>query len=259
MLIDILIGSGTPAAGRREIVTARPRGDAVTPQSLCGSLNETLGRIEAGAAKMQSDADAERASRYANYARDISTASQHLSRVLADLWRQNDAEPAPRRETFDVGEAVEEAVRLVRPLRAAKGIDIELDLGSKTPLDGKGGGARPRAAGDRRFVQQILLNLLSNALKFGPVGSRVRVSVEHGDSVAIRVADAGPGIPPEDRQRIFEPFERLESREQGMGLGLAISSRYALAMQGRLYAGESELGGAALILELPSSFPPERD
>ncbi|EMD84288.1 sensor histidine kinase [Pacificimonas flava] len=259
MLIDILIGLGSPGARRRDIVTARPRGDAVAPQSFCGTLNETLGRIEAGAAKMQSEAEAEAASRYTNYARDISTASQHLSRVLADLWRQNDAEPTPRSETFDVGEAVEEAVRLVRPLRAAKGIDIELDLASETAPDGRGSGARPRAAGDRRFVQQILLNLLSNALKFGPVGSRVRVSVESGDIVAIRVADAGPGIPLEDRHRIFEPFERLESREQGMGLGLAISSRYALAMQGRLYAEESELGGAALILELPSALSSERD
>jgi signal transduction histidine kinase len=74
----------------------------------------------------------------------------------------------------------------------------------------------------------------------------------------IRVTDAGPGIPAEHRQRIFEPFERLESREQGMGLGLAISSRYALAMNGRLYVGDAELGGAALILELPLETRPDR-
>ncbi len=109
---------------------------------------------------------------------------------------------------------------------------------------------------DPEKLQQILLNLLSNAIKFTPVGGSVAVGTETGaDYAEIRVEDTGPGIPPEKLERIFEPFVQLDrdltSRQEGAGLGLAISRELARAMGGELTAESVPGGGARFRLRVP--------
>src|SRR5207244_2477316 len=113
-------------------------------------------------------------------------------------------------------ELVNEAVELMRPLAAGRPVEIAVGkLDDRLIVDG-----------DRQRVVQVLLNLLSNAVKHGPEDSEVRVTTEVTDGRArVRVIDEGPGIPAEDREKLFVPFERLEAARgvEGTGLGLALS------------------------------------
>ncbi|MFL5576830.1 MAG: PAS domain-containing protein [Gemmatimonadaceae bacterium] len=109
---------------------------------------------------------------------------------------------------------------------------------------------------DREKLQQIMLNLLSNATKFTDPGGAITIRCEpRDDAVAIRVTDTGVGIPAERLEHVFEPFvqvdARLASRQEGVGLGLAISRDLARGMGGDLTV-ESELGvGSTFMLMLP--------
>jgi signal transduction histidine kinase len=102
----------------------------------------------------------------------------------------------------------------------------------------------------------ILRHLLSNAVKFTPSGGRVVVSVEPSEEeVVIAVADTGPGIPPERRRHIFQPFYQAEPSltrsHSGLGLGLSIAQRLAGLQRGRLWLEDRAGFGAVFCLVLP--------
>jgi two-component system, OmpR family, sensor histidine kinase KdpD len=108
---------------------------------------------------------------------------------------------------------------------------------------------------DGRQVERILVNLLENALKYSPTDEAVRVSVTGTASEAIvRVIDHGPGFPPMDAERIFEPFQRGEGSggKRGAGLGLAIARGFAQANGGRVWAESRSGQGATFVLALPA-------
>lgn len=112
------------------------------------------------------------------------------------------------------------------------------------------------ATADRLKVEQIVLNVVSNAVKFTPEGGRITLSCRATDDAAlIVIRDTGPGIPADQRNAIFEPFVQLgrslTSAHEGTGLGLAISRDLARAMDGDV-AVESTLGeGSTFTLRLP--------
>ncbi|MHB1223957.1 MAG: ATP-binding response regulator [Gemmatimonadaceae bacterium] len=152
-----------------------------------------------------------------------------------------------------VNDAVRSVDALIAPLAAARG--LELDSGAC--------GAVVVARADAEKLRQILLNLFSNAIKFTPPGGRVTVRCavvdgEEGDRhVAVRVADTGRGISPDELEHVFDPFvqvgRKLSSSDGGTGLGLAISRDLARGMGGELTA-ESEVGvGSTFILTLPTA------
>ncbi|HWH31915.1 MAG TPA: PAS domain S-box protein [Egibacteraceae bacterium] len=111
------------------------------------------------------------------------------------------------------------------------------------------------ARADPLRVRQILTNLLSNAAKFSPPGSRIEVEVASVDGMAeLRVRDSGPGIPPERRPLLFRPFERLGAPGKGAGLGLYISRGLAEAHGGSLRLGEDTPDGlTTFVLRLPAA------
>ena len=116
-----------------------------------------------------------------------------------------------------------------------------------------------RVIGDRDKVQQILLNLLSNALKFTPAGGRITVSCRAaGDGVVVSVSDTGHGIAPDKLEWIFEPFVQVDRRykreQEGIGLGLAISRDLARAMKGDLAVRSEEGKGSTFELRLPKAM-----
>ena len=127
--------------------------------------------------------------------------------------------------------------------------------------------ASPGLIADSLRLGEVVYNLISNAIKYSPEGSSVRVSVwaesapmdETGkhSSVCIAVDDSGPVIPKEERARIFERFYRIDrSRSQdsgGRGLGLAIASEIVKAHKGRIEVGDSDLGGASFLVRLPKA------
>jgi two-component system sensor histidine kinase MprB len=123
--------------------------------------------------------------------------------------------------------------------RRRTGRDIELRVGRRSLVEG-----RPEA------LSRAVRNLVANAAKFTDDGP-VEIVVDGG---RVTVHDAGPGIPPEERERVFERFHRLESArsKSGSGLGLAIVAQVAEAHSGSVFAGESALGGAAVGFEVPT-------
>jgi signal transduction histidine kinase len=129
-----------------------------------------------------------------------------------------------------------------------------------------------RYVGDPQRVDQILLNLLANAIKFTEPGGRARVTCAlhdgaaaqaagEGPWVCLRVEDTGIGVAPDQLERIFEPFVQVESgytrRHGGAGLGLAISRRFARWMGGDLTVESTPGAGSSFTLWLPAATAPE--
>ena len=110
------------------------------------------------------------------------------------------------------------------------------------------------AAGDRDRIQQVLVNLLDNAVKYGGGNVSVRVDARNG-YVRVSVSDEGPGIPPGEQQRIFEKFYRSDAQQilgpGGTGLGLYISRELVRRMEGRLDVSSAPGRGATFVVELP--------
>jgi signal transduction histidine kinase len=145
----------------------------------------------------------------------------------------------------DVVSSVEE---ITKPLIESKGLRYSRQAPASSLV----------ARGDHAKVQQIVLNLFSNAIKFTPEGGQVEVEWNTDESeIRIRVSDTGVGIPPDHLLSVFEPFMQLTSplarRSGGTGLGLSISRDFARGMGGQLLV-ESELGrGSAFTLVLPDA------
>ena len=114
--------------------------------------------------------------------------------------------------------------------------------------------------GDREKMQQVLINLVSNAIKFTPAGGRIDVKCEpSGENVTIRISDTGKGIPHEKLVEIFDPFVQVDPKftrpQDGVGLGLAISRDLAVGMGGDLVAESQEGVGSVFTLTLPARAP----
>jgi signal transduction histidine kinase len=148
-------------------------------------------------------------------------------------------------EPTDLSRLVREVVDGFRPLARARQVDLRLELEQGLT-----------ASVDRSALRQVLLNLLDNAVKYGPAGQTVTVATSGGSGRAwIRVDDQGPGIPEAQRERIWERFSRLErevsSAVAGTGIGLAVVRDLVRLHGGRVWADESPSGGARFVVELP--------
>lgn len=185
------------------------------------------------------------------YIEQIEGSGRHLLSVINDILDLAKAEAqksAPQLTEEDPRALVSDAVALIGELAVAKGIELTKDVPSGIP---------PISV-DRLRARQVILNLLSNAVKFTASGGRIGVSAAaEPDTVAITVWDTGIGIAPEDLDRIFQPFEQVDSslarRHEGTGLGLALSRRLADAQGGTLTV-ESTIGaGSRFTARFPRS------
>ncbi|MBN8608939.1 MAG: response regulator, partial [Deltaproteobacteria bacterium] len=185
-------------------------------------------------------------------ARTIETSGEVLLALITDILDFSKIESGRldlEAEPFSLREVVEESIDLVSAAAGAKGLPVCYRIGEDVPT---------AVRGDVTRCRQVLVNLLSNAVKFTARG-HVLVDVERvAGRLRFSVTDTGPGISAEVRDRLFEPFEQLDSstsrRHGGSGLGLAISRRLVELMGGSLDL-RSELGeGSTFVfsLELPS-------
>ncbi|HEX6909609.1 MAG TPA: HAMP domain-containing sensor histidine kinase, partial [Longimicrobium sp.] len=177
----------------------------------------------------------------------ITASQQHLLAIINDILDYSRIEGgrlAYERAAVPLEPAIGEVASMVQALAGSRGVDLRV-------------AARPLVAcADRLKVEQVLLNLLSNALKFTPQGGRVEVECGERDGHAvITVADTGIGIPPEQVEQIFEPFVQvgrsLTSGHEGTGLGLSISRTLARGMGGELTAESTPGEGSVFTLTLP--------
>jgi signal transduction histidine kinase/CheY-like chemotaxis protein len=152
-------------------------------------------------------------------------------------------------EPFELREVVEESIDLVSAAAGAKGLPVCHRIATGVPT---------AVLGDVTRFRQVLVNLLSNAVKFTSHG-HVLVDLEAvGDRLRVSVTDTGPGIAPGERERLFEPFEQLDSstsrRHGGSGLGLAISRRLVQRMGGTLDVRSTQGEGSTffVVLTLPA-------
>ena len=185
----------------------------------------------------------------AEYLDDIVSSGNHLLSLINDVLDLSKVEAGQvelEMHPFSLREAIERGVVMVREhamedgVRVAFAADPEVDV----------------VDGDERRIKQVIFNLLSNAVKFTPAGGEVDVSATRvNGEVRVSVADTGPGIAPEDRDRIFEEFQQSESGvglREGTGLGLALSKRFVELHGGRIWL-ESEPGrGSTFTFALPA-------
>ena len=112
----------------------------------------------------------------------------------------------------------------------------------------------PLVLADPGLLERVLANLFSNALRYSPAASPPELHAElAGDVVLLEVVDHGPGVPDEQKERIFEPFTRIGDRHPGVGLGLAVAKGFAEAMGGRIVAKDTPGGGLTVRIALSAA------
>jgi len=180
----------------------------------------------------------------------INRSGEHLLKLINDVLEIAKIEAGKLQlviAPFDLGGMVREVIEMMQVRASQKGLQLLFDMDSSFPR---------YIRGDEVRLRQILVNLVGNALKFTEQGGAViRLGTHQNDRLHLRieVEDTGPGIRPEDRERLFKPFVQLaEGKEQkGTGLGLTIARQFAELMGGSLTV-ESEVGRGSLFrLELP--------
>jgi signal transduction histidine kinase/ligand-binding sensor domain-containing protein len=181
----------------------------------------------------------------------IETLTQRMTAIISNFLDVNALESGAVQfhiEPFDIAPTVHAIVEEYQLKAATKALTIQTDLENALPL----------VLADKQVTEEILDNLLSNALKFSPQDKTVTLRVyAHAQTVRLAVQDEGPGISVADMVKLFGKFARLSAQptggEHSTGLGLSIVKKLVEAMRGRVWC-ESELGkGATFVVELPSA------
>lgn len=194
---------------------------------------------------------ADRSGQRAEHTRMIREESARLGDLVGNVLaftREGTAEP---HEAFDVGRMIADAASLIRPMAERSGIRFEMKVADFPDPP----------AGDVAALRRAVINLLDNALKHAPPGGEMSCDVRplDGGSWRVEVCDSGPGVPVNERGRIFEAFYRigdeLRRTTPGTGLGLALVKRTAEAHGGSVSVDDAPGGGARFILTLPLHPP----
>jgi signal transduction histidine kinase len=236
------------AEAGRERAEAEARAKARFLANMSHELRTPLNAIMGFSDIMRSRLFGELPPKYEEYAQLIHESGQHLLDLINDVLDVTKIEADKyvlSTETFDVREVANAALRILRQQADDAGLKLRGVLPAEPLL----------VRADRRAVKQMVLNLVSNALKFTPAGGAVTVTFSQGaGALDIVVADTGVGIAPEDLARLGRPFEQAgdaDDRARGTGLGLSLVRAFA-----RLHGGdmsiESRLGeGTAVTVRLP--------
>lgn len=183
-----------------------------------------------------------------NQVRMIHSSGEHLLELineLLDMARIESGRMNTRAEALDVAELVTDVAESVAPLAKEKGLELTWDVAPDTG----------DMVSDRRRMEQVLLNLLGNGIKFTASGSVRITAARDGDTMVFVVSDTGLGISEEDLELIFEEFYQVHdpdiAKVDGTGLGLSVSKRL-IGLLGGTIEVESELGaGATFTVRVP--------
>jgi signal transduction histidine kinase len=183
------------------------------------------------------------------YLGDIIASGNHLLSLINDVLDLSKVEAGQielQIRPFSLAEALDRGVVMVRERATRNDVHIELAADPEVEL----------VEGDERRIRQVIFNLLSNAVKFTPAGGAVDVRAMRVDGeVRVSIADTGPGIGPEDHERIFEEFQQTEAgvrQREGTGLGLALSKRLVELHGGRIWVDSAIGEGSTFVFTLPA-------
>lgn len=191
------------------------------------------------AADADSRADAQRA-----LADGVTRAAWLVEQLLALARNEPGAPPLPF-STVDLAEVARQALAAAVPLARARGSELDLQADGPVPLQG-----------DAASLAMLVRNLVDNALRHTPPGTRIEVRVGNdGGTPQLLVDDAGPGIPPQDRERVFDRFVRRDTGTEGSGLGLAIVRTVAQRHGASVVLGDSPLGGLRASVSFAAPLP----
>jgi signal transduction histidine kinase len=209
-------------------------------------LNAIIGFSEVLAERMFGEVN----DKQAEYLADILESGRHLLALINDILDLSKIE-AGRMELecadFGLPGAIDNALTLIRERAQRRGIRLERTIDPRAGI----------VHADERKVKQVLLNLLSNALKFTPEGGRidVRAAVRDGE-IEVSVTDTGVGIALEDQAAVFEEFRQVGSaarKVEGTGLGLAISRKFIELHGGRIWVTSQVGKGSMFAFTLPTA------
>jgi signal transduction histidine kinase len=191
-----------------------------------------------------------------DYYRFLVQESRRLTSLIEnvlDFSRIEQGRKEYQREPADLDAIVEDTIKLMQPGAAEKQVGL-----ARRPFVGPG----PLVTCDGLAMQQALINLIDNAIKHSPPGAKVEVGLEDGapNGVRLWVEDQGPGIPPEEHEKIFERFYRrgseLRRETQGIGIGLTIVKHIVEAHGGRVLVRSAVGQGSRFTIELPVNAEP---
>ena len=185
------------------------------------------------------------------YLKAIHESGHHLLAVINDILDHSKAEAGRlevSEEEVNVEETIAAALRVVAPRARSGGLEIATTIAPDLPL----------LRGDSRLLRQILLNLLSNSIKFTPSGGKVDVAAAEEDGgLAIQVRDTGIGMKAEDIPKAFEPFRQIDNRfirkYQGTGLGLSLVKAMVEAHSGTIAVHSAPGAGTTVTIRFPAS------
>jgi signal transduction histidine kinase len=187
----------------------------------------------------QKDAETEAAARA--IVREVDRAAL-IVRSLLKLTRRTDSTPVP----VQLNDLLRDVAEIRRRVLRSEGVDVETALDPTTPA----------VLGLGQELMQVVFNLVSNAehavRNLSPAVIRLSTQAREGWA-RLAVEDSGPGVPPDIRHRIFDPFYSTKRPAEGSGLGLAICQRAVSELGGRIWLTDSELGGARFVVELPAA------
>ncbi|MCJ7510594.1 MAG: DUF4118 domain-containing protein [Dehalococcoidia bacterium] len=185
-----------------------------------------------------------------DFARAIEEEAERLNRLvsnLLDLSRIQAGSLVPQRGWYDLSALVDDVVGRLRAVTSKHQVIVAVQE------------ELPPVFLDYVEIDEVLANLIENAVKYTPPGSEITIrATRENDVVRVEVADRGPGIPSEALPRLFEPFYRVQREgpaPKGTGLGLAVAKGLVEAHGGRIWAGNRQEGGASFVFALPLGEP----
>lgn len=167
-----------------------------------------------------------------------------MMEAMLDLQRLESGQLPVENEPIYIGEVIGECIQAVQPLLQSEKIMIDVKANKPESL----------IMMDRELLTRVINNLVFNAIKFSPAGGHIGVWTQVSNRwLIVNVADQGPGIPPDQRDRIFQKYTQLETdkRRRGIGLGLAFSKLAIEAMKGRIWVEQTPRAGALFRFALP--------
>ena len=257
-----------PVRVQRELIEALARVDSLELKLACQArartelvhlvsheLRTPITVISGFGRLLQNEAHGSLNKEQAHYIDESLKACRRLDQFVVDLLEAKTESGTPlsiEMAEGDVHALIRSNLESLAPLLEERGLSLEIQLGAHSAL----------LSLDERRIDQVLTNLMSNAIRYGRPGGVIRVSTRtqaSSDNPALQVMidDDGPGIPVKDREHLFAPYVRGDGQTdgEGLGIGLAICRRVMSAHGGKIWVESSDLGGARFVFELPGRNP----